>query len=610
MAQDRPSLFPQWAIDPPAAPPTTITEPTTPQKDSGWQPSGSAEFPDGKPVRQIMNWLQNLFYQWIVWLDAATFRWLKFGQDQALPGIPADRPSIGAGLVIAAGDFTATVIESGYQIGPISPPLGFVYTALQDTYWDLRRDQTWIDTPVPNGNPAPAVAADSIRCYMVETDAADRTAVTDFRNLQPDFRDMRLGEDLLSNEDDAVKPRVTMNRAQSTVETYTLFYESDGNEAINNTIVRIYGRNASFSDLVFTFGAAWNATTGMWDPDAAAGPITLWKFEIGAGTFATNSKFFVAATAPFADADWLFDGSTQGATLTMPGLLQLGTALDGTGAGGATEAESARLRVDRIANGINERTLIYEGRGVGGTANPIRIYHTDTATAALGYGFEICVGCLWVKSANEWRDDLTPATDKYKIDITDGGIRVLRHDDADGSAWADTIAATTWSALLFFSAGAGLQLTTNAQTTGILTGNTVLSLGDVTATEKLVGKRLRLTTVAPGAPEQHTQYSDLIAKAWGKILTDGVGGFTTSRLVGCTAAIVGSNIEITLARAMDSSDYAVIPGTTTANETSVYSILSATVFTISVSEPTTFPPVRNLSTTSREVSFHVMGQHA
>ena len=181
MSQDRPSLKPEWANDPPVAPPTTITEPTSTQKAHGWQPAGSVAFAGGKPVRQIMNWLQNLYQQWVQWFDQTTFRPSDFLATGGIPGT-GSVPTTGSGLAIAASNFSSSAYVNGYRVdaaSSLSP--AYTYTASRDTYWDVARTGTWTATAVTNGAGAPAVASNSVRCFKLVTDATNRTSVVDLR---------------------------------------------------------------------------------------------------------------------------------------------------------------------------------------------------------------------------------------------------------------------------------------------------------------------------------------------------------------------------------------------------------------------------------------------
>lgn len=57
----KPSKLPRWA-DTVTGDPAYIQEPAEGRKDTGW--------PVGKPERVYMNWLQNLFYQWILYFQS------------------------------------------------------------------------------------------------------------------------------------------------------------------------------------------------------------------------------------------------------------------------------------------------------------------------------------------------------------------------------------------------------------------------------------------------------------------------------------------------------------------------------------------------------------
>ena len=480
-----------------------------------------------------MNWLQNLFFLWIKWLDSVTFRFFDFGPDQALS--TGTVPSTGAGLTIAAADFSATIYVEGYRRGDVDSP-AHTYNVSADTYWDLGRDCVWTPIPVANGSPAPALTPLSVRVYIVVTDATNRTSVTDLRKshikLESKFdldEEIRLGEDLVDTKPNTVKPRVTINRAKLSIGgLYTLLYEGTGKETLPNIPVRIYARNAQLSDVVITFGARWEPVAAEWIPDLAIAATVL-KWEFGT-RFRFASKLFTGATSAFPDSEWKFDGAFTSEQMTIPGNLFVGSGLDGTSPAGALDGEAARFAANRILDSISLRTLLFRSTASDFISDPIRLYGTESGTGGLGHALEITIGALWVQSALEWRDDGTSGTDSFKIDFSPTGVRILRHLNSAGSIWSDVIGAGDWVTLHTFG--------TNFSTSGSMSGT----------------KAILSSNPAVGTAFGNELHAKNIPKAWVTYSDDGIGGL--SIIDGYNIATVAwnagtSSAEIVFAQTMD-----------------------------------------------------------
>jgi len=144
----------------------------------------NAERDDGYAVgnvlrRQLWNWLANRVGRWFRYLEERIARPGDILEDGALAGY-GSAPTTGAGLTVASGSFSARVVINGLGIGPVDGPAR-TYTPSTDTYWDLDRDGVWHAVEVNAGDAEPGVTANAIRCYLVTTDASDRTAVQDRR---------------------------------------------------------------------------------------------------------------------------------------------------------------------------------------------------------------------------------------------------------------------------------------------------------------------------------------------------------------------------------------------------------------------------------------------
>lgn len=452
MSQDRPTQFPEWASSPPAGPPTDITEPTAPQKASGWQPSGSAEFPDGKPVRQIMNWLQNLFYRWVEWLDQVSYRPSDMSPDQALP-VQGSAPSTGAGLgPVAAADFAATVYVDGYRLGPIDSP-AHTYSANADTYWDLGRDGEWTFVEVAAMAAAPAVTADSTRVYAVRTDATDRTAVIlDERGTHLivegnwDFKDnMRLGSDKLASAAEANAERLTTPyKPGNTADEFTQVWALPSGDGSQQSI-RFYVHSET-ETLWMVNGASWNDSTSMWDRDPGVLLATRIKFsnESGLNVFrGLDARILdVSSTPSWANSVW-DDVLTAASDLSKMLFTRSGISaglLDGN-----SDYEKAMIpcfwgRFDTSQN----------IRGLYGLGTHSSIYEHNEATsgtdAATQRGWEFGINCIFDEPTAEWqREDA--GFDCYKVEMTSDGLRVLLHDQSLAATWLDSIDPLTWTKL-------------------------------------------------------------------------------------------------------------------------------------------------------------------
>lgn len=156
--------------------PANETAPTAGQQASGYSAAGALL------SRQLVNWMFNRLGAWQRWLFQSVYRSTDLhGSSSGMFPWHSTPPTTGTGLNQTANSFTARVYVGGYAVGPTSGPAAtYTYTAETDTYWDLSRDGVWTPVAVANGDPAPAVTANSVRCWMVVTDTVDRTAVTDY----------------------------------------------------------------------------------------------------------------------------------------------------------------------------------------------------------------------------------------------------------------------------------------------------------------------------------------------------------------------------------------------------------------------------------------------
>lgn len=443
---DKPTKFPRWADQ---AGGSDVTEPSEPEKDDGWIV--------GNPVRQFMNWLQLIAYQWLVWLDQVTFRFSDFGPDQALPGSAGDLPSTGAGLgPVAAGDFAASVVADGYRLGPIDSP-EHTYSATSDTYWDLGRDGEWTPAVVAATDPAPAVTADSVRVYMVRTDATDRTAVTDFRRthtLLTSLLDLsgvvRYGEQRRGSQAEFSEARQVTLFDGSNVLGYTLVHAVIDDETPNTRRgMRLYARHRENAgtvteDLVFVTGCSWDGAQWVADTEL---PERFTMLTLNAENLRPRQLLTAIVTSPFDDDVWYQDETAANGTqkkLTADGAIHAGNALGNSG-----------YEVARVARytGVEDVTEGY--RTYQADFGHLKIFSLGLSSvgvdAAVGRGGELVSNATYNEDDDEW--SRIGAGDSYLIEVASAGVRILRRAAADASPWSDIIDASSgWTLIKTFGA--------------------------------------------------------------------------------------------------------------------------------------------------------------
>ena len=269
---DRPSAPTNWANNPPGG---SVTQPSAAQQASGWQPAGSSEYPQGKPVLQHANWIGQNLSAWEQWFAQVEYVPGDVFDDQFLPLSGTNPPSTGAGLAIAAGDFSAGGIIGGYRV-PLTQSPAHTYSTNADTYWDLGRDGVWDANSVATGSPAPAVEADHIRAFSVTTDGSDRLTVnfdSTFSGITAGVEssaaqlniDQPLGirrghlelvQDILNG---ATYTMVARKRSDVLGEPSLRLYISNGNGVIGNS-----GRPT----MVLTVNAEWDQAGDQWQRDS------------------------------------------------------------------------------------------------------------------------------------------------------------------------------------------------------------------------------------------------------------------------------------------------------------------------------------------------------
>lgn len=554
MAQDKPTQLPEWASDPPVAPPTTITEPSSPTKAAGWQP--------GNPRREYMNWWMNLAWQCFVWLFQISDRIINL----VFPDQPINEgtaPVTGFTLVSNASVFSARVIADGYAIGPISSQ-AYTYTASRDTYWDLRRDGTWIPAVVTNGAGAPAVAANATRVYKVVTNATDRTGVTDYRLTYQridkvfDFGQVRFGEYLRGSLSNLNLARLYIKYKGGAGTGYTSILDLE-NDSGDMLATRIYMRHA-FQDLVAVRGAKYKASDNTWDFDAGATSATMETLGYHKEFHELNS---LIVTANFANSVWYSAATASNGVLKRWDITSQVRA--GTDLASGDYQKSELFRFIAKVYGGGHREAIFDGSSIKFYALPDASQGTD---GYAGRGGEIAINCVWNDATDQW-DKTDTAASAMKIDLTgDLGLRVLIH--LSGDSWDDDFAGGNWTSAFSVDVGAS-------------------------------GVSMLGTLTAPQAPQA--------LHAGGVVLTDASGGFVYQQCFGCTPSIVGGVLRLTLDHAMISTHY-LWPVASCADSFFLKQYaLTAGVAEVAVFDQDGTTPI-DLAATSCLINFHIGGIEA
>lgn len=409
---EQPSEFPEWASAPP---PDTITSPSTPTREAGYQP--------GPPRRQYTNWLFELIYRWIMWFWQVTFRVQDFFVDQAL--LVGTAPVTGTGLTVTAGSFSGRVYVDGYSIGPdpVDAP-AHVYAANSDTYWDLDVDGAWTAAVVASGDPAPALTANSVRVYRVRTNGTDRTAIADYRRSRIKALPHEIG--VAGDEIDENNSRILVRYngdgtgAFGSDPHFTPLSESRPLEtATGRAVVRIY---ASASGRIYVvFDAVWSGDDLEWSADGSG--AGYFRYILDGNTVTAQT---VSGGGPWVESDWV-SADTQVSidmvlALLQPMLLQMPV-------------------------GGRQQVAMFDS-----TDGTFGLYVSLDGTGSFGPCLELVRNARWNSGLSRW--ERVASGDVTKLDIGGGivggaggaFVRRLVHDAGYAANFSDTInPASTWA---------------------------------------------------------------------------------------------------------------------------------------------------------------------
>lgn len=159
--------------------------PTASQEDLGFQIRGSTDFPEGRPPRQLLNYLRRALFRMANWLHQSRWRPLAFFTnnqilhgDSALPSEFITPPGVIVPIwsgtrstTLPADWLTSSGIILGNPVVRIGS-LAIVLPDLSDVYVDLGDDGVIDFNAVGNGAGAPALVSGHIRIMILITDGA------------------------------------------------------------------------------------------------------------------------------------------------------------------------------------------------------------------------------------------------------------------------------------------------------------------------------------------------------------------------------------------------------------------------------------------------------
>ena len=246
--------------------------------------------------------------------------------------------------------------------------------------------------------------------------------------------------------------------------------------------------------MVFTVNAKFDGTD--WTKDVTG--VVAARFELDGGS--NRIRFQQQDTTPdtWADVAW----TRAPVDLLSTGTLQLGGGLDATFA----EAETPRIKTDKVATGTDRRTLLWD---IPAALYSIRLYATDFATTD---SFELTMNARWDGSALEWnKDDAGETSSQY---LFSKSLTITRTRSAIAGTWFDVGGASGWDNGLHL-----INLTSSVSLVGL--GDSVGSSGQLQLIDGLLQFSVNGAIANPSATTSVTNQlrAKNLIKCWGNITT-------------------------------------------------------------------------------------------
>ena len=393
-----------------------ITTPSSTQQDVGWDVTGSAAFPDGKPVLQIANWFYNLAYQWIAWFAQAIYRPLAVWADaQIVDGdtlLPSEfiGPTWPRSTTVPAAWFTGAAIILGNYARVASP--ADTLPDSSDVYVDLGPDGVWDFNAVGNGAGAPALGANHVRFFIFVTNGASQITAGTYQ---------KAGANYIEN---------------ATIIRLDAGAIIDGNEGIS------VDEEAGGSDFAYVLhDGSWQAasSTGAATPELNSA-LGLMMFEDAAQPGAIGQHAWVVATNcryRVATNDWERNAAEDAYVFVFysEGLLILHHEATDSSTWANTIAATTwivRGQYGEAGQGVNNANMSVDGNGDGVMARDLAIARNLTVS-----GTSLTTGTLTAAANAVVGNNLTVQND-LQVDVdgqVDGDLNV------DGTVTAAIVSA-------------------------------------------------------------------------------------------------------------------------------------------------------------------------
>lgn len=359
-----------------------------------------------------------------------------------------------------------------------------------------------------------------------------------------------VGDGIQSEE---TTPRLKMDF--DVASTATLMWESVGGA---EGAIRMYAySNGAF---ILTVNARWDGTHWTRDVTTTYGSTALQLASYGLFLYDHNAALADTWNDSYTTGHWEATFTTPVPASTFAATLATGLTVGQTIANTNAGAILPRLVADRSTTPA--RSLILE---MGPTGHGVRIYRSYSGAAE---SFEVVHNATWNAASAEWtRESGSVTSQKFAFGPT--GLDV----------WTTT--QTTWSDAAWETAALRVSTTPNP--------------------------------ASNATPVVNSLHATQVAKAWGRITTDGVGGLTvTSGFNISTALFATTSIYVTLARPMANALYAIdangVPPDISTWVDAKGLPADASHFSISYFELSTgVPTVKDLRATAATVTFVVFG---
>ena len=218
-----------------------------------------------------------------------------------------------------------------------------------------------------------------------------------------------------------------------------------------------------------------------------------------------------------------------------------------------SDAEAARPGLIHRARLILDGAFnLVEEAGSALLANFRRYHYNDSATLQSHYQVHGASydGTIWtLDTANQ---------DAYLYRFHDGGWKIYRHPKGGSATWAHSLGvAGAWEELFDVGASGNITVANNVSAGGNFIGDSVIAGGNLSAVGQASATHFIPSSNPVGVPAAHGLYRSNTPKAWARVRVVS-GSISIDDSYGVVSAgFAGTNLELTLSRAMANATYAV-----------------------------------------------------